>query len=252
MYSLILAAACAAPGQLPDYRWVPVPSDPAQVALLYRGRQIGCWDHESCYFKELFPDGSWSKAGEVPADAPHPPRALAGNDEVGRRDGKERSTVNGREVSKDELSRRVGAPDLPNDAGKRWIVAVAPDAAGKAKAAADLAPFKDKYRVQCYVAGDWATKDRDGKLVYLPGITVADASGRQLHHQADMDAGRLRKAEPNFDPSKTPDLSNGSPKPGPLPWPVLPSVPFSGGSAAVWAVASLVALIVWRKPNVVR
>lgn len=145
--------------------------------------------------------------------------------------GVERHTVCGREVTEGEARRLVGA-DLPADSKRPWAVYVGRDAAECKAAAGRLAALSSLFRVQVYTQGDPGTTDRNGKVVYLPGLTLALPDGTQLSHQATLvEAGtaidRLRIAPPDFDPARIPDLLR------PPPPPPAPKSPDAGPAAGV-------------------
>ena len=79
-----------------------------------------------------------------------------------------------------------------------------------------LLPYKGKYLLQSYLPEDWAVKNVGFDVSGSPRIIVQEApnakgSGRVLHSQADYADGpeglanALRKADPNYDPSKDVD-----------------------------------------------
>jgi hypothetical protein len=79
-----------------------------------------------------------------------------------------------------------------------------------------LLPYKGKYLLQSYLPSDWAVKNVGFDVSGSPRIIVQEApnakgSARVLHSQADYADGpeglanALRKADPNYDPSKDVD-----------------------------------------------
>ncbi len=79
-----------------------------------------------------------------------------------------------------------------------------------------LLPYKAKYLLQSYLPGDWAVKNVGFDVSGSPRIIVQEAPNakgvaRVLHSQADYADGpeglanALRKADPNYDPSKDVD-----------------------------------------------
>ena len=79
-----------------------------------------------------------------------------------------------------------------------------------------LLPYKGKYLLQSYLPEDWAVKNVGFDVSGSPRIIVQEApnakgSARVLHSQADYADGpeglanALRKADPNYDPSKDVD-----------------------------------------------
>ncbi len=232
-----------------SYEWIVAEDAPDQVLLWYRGVQVGgysfTWDH----YRPRLAAGKWG-----PPCAPPVPLPLYGV-EPWEQPRRERFSLCGREVSREQALAIIGA-DLADDSAQLHLT-VAGDEALRSRVLADLAtapelaPWKDKLRVQGYPTGHWAL------LSPLSGLRLqapADKAGRGrvLHYQADYAgpadlAKALRRADPLYDPSKDPDLRRPTPPPGPAPAPLTPIIegtdlaPFAL-PAAVGGILGIVAL----------
>jgi hypothetical protein len=170
---------------------------------------------------------------------------------------KERYTVNGSEVHKGEAFGLIGGGgQLADDSAKLRLTIIGPDAE-RAKVRQDLetapalAEFRDKLLVQDYPPEHWAVRcgfKTDGH----PTIYCQAPDGKVLHRQdsyttAEDLAGALRKADPNYQPSKDPDKSKPDPKPA-LPVPTLPEIDLGDVAQYLpWALIGVLAVILWRK-----
>jgi hypothetical protein len=159
---------------------------------------------------------------------------------------RERWSRNGREISSTEgrllLGHGPGTP-LPDDSAKPWLVAVAPAAKDKADLQTSLSTLQSRYRVQVFDADDWQCRDRNGKTIFLPGLTVCAADGRPVGRTADFVKGKLRAADPDFDPTKVPDLV----PPPPPPSQPTAAVPGWAAPAGLWGALFLVLLGVKKR-----
>lgn len=154
-------------------------------------------------------------------------------------------SINGKSASIHEVSARLGQPvggPIPDDAGLLRLTVICQDTDRK-KVIADLAAhpalagLKGKLVVQDYQQTDWEM--RPGFVrVGRPSIYLQAASGKVLHRQdeyrgpellAQAVMAALRKAVPNYDPQKDPDLNAAKPVPAPspdgspgsFPWPII-------------------------------
>jgi len=253
-----------APVPAAKLEWKPVPEDPDQVALMLGTVQLGNYDYSSNVYRPL-ERGQWGQKSKPPIAVPvrqkKSPCGKTGCD-CGCPDGtcrcateqapapdlpdwmtqgvtkeniahREKVTICGREVTKDAALEAITASSssLPEDAGKPFLVMVG-DAATLAKVQADAAPLTG-FRQKFYPPDAPMIKDRDGKILYTPGLWFTRADGTVLSYTATypglekMTAASveaLRRADPNFDPSKAPDLTKPPPpppstKPAPVPGP---------------------------------
>src|SRR4029079_2216874 len=75
-----------------------------------------------------------------------------------------------------------------------------------------LAPWKDRLVVQSYTPSHWAVAKAGFYTAGTPTVYVQAPSGKVLHRQDDYADGAeglaqaLRRADPNYDPAKDPDL----------------------------------------------
>ena len=185
-----------------------------------------CGDHCSCPVKgEAFP--KWMTHGTDP-------EKLAPREEY---------RVSGRLVSKDDAMHALRGGQLADDSGKlRLTVIGSPDERKKALAALP-ADLKDRCLVKEYAPDNWAVKNIGFKSDGHPTVYVQAPDGKVLHRQDDPDnlATAVRKADPNYDPSKDPDLRKPKVPDPPTPAPT-PTPDNNQNSSAGWVLAGLVAL----------
>jgi hypothetical protein len=203
---------------------------------LYRnGVHVGGWNGEAYHPW----DGSkWLSAGKPPVKPPT--KAVSRKEAIdavkqftfAELNGVDRSriaeapsySISGTAVSeataKDRMA--VGAPGLVDDTSKPWLVVRTNDDNLRRTIYDGLAPVRDNFRLISYPPGHWAlqTVNADRGLVM-----VLAPDGKELHRQDDLDGGvpaligAVRKADPKYDPSLTPDLRK----------PQLPSLPDLSG-----------------------
>lgn len=147
----------------------------------------------------------------------------------------EKTTLDGKEVSRERVMQllQAGAPELPDDKNKPWLVYVGRTKDEASKTRALLSPLATKYRIQSASEGEWYTKKRDGSIRFKPGATVLLADGTEVYQTEDV-AGlldKLRGLADDFDLRKLPDLFR-IPTP-----PLLPNVPNVLGQVPWWAWA---------------
>lgn len=115
---------------------------------------------------------------------------------------------------------------LPDFASKaRLVVVGSPEARARVRADIKANPISDAILVQYFAPDAWQVRGRDGEPAFRtdadPTLTLVKPSGRVMHSQAGYngpsDLQALRKADPNYDPKKDPDLRG--------PGPVLPNIP---------------------------
>jgi hypothetical protein len=141
--------------------------------------------------------------------------------------------INGQPVSRDDAAAAIagGAPSIPDDSGKRWLVAVSKDRATRDRIAQDLessptlAELRSQVRFQPYddpthwqLAGYKLQQDarfqRSGVGLFLvdppgPGQQFGAAVAARYSYEGPE---ALRRIDPAFDPNKVPDgSSSGNP-----------------------------------------
>jgi hypothetical protein len=202
------------------------------------------------------------------AAAPVPSWQTSGveTDKIGRRD---KVTLNGHEIDR-RRALEVLAKGVPDDS-KLPKLTVIGGKADRDRVTKDLethpalAPFRGKFAVQSYEPGDPMLKGLkfpDGSPSIL--IQRADRAviGRNLSGKyagpeelAQALPGALRRADPDYDPMKDPDLIKPVPVPVPIPVPApSPSLPDLSKIPPVgWLVGGVGALIlilsVTRRPQ---
>lgn len=179
--------------------------------------------------------------GEVRAFAQEPlPDWMTNGVDSSKLGGKERITVNGREVARDaglELLGKAGTPsDIPDD-GKKLRISFIGEASATVMADWRTHPAFASLRsvmvAQDYPAADWAVRPgfvSTGK----PTIYLQRPNGKVLlrldrYEGPEQLSAALRKADPSYDPAKDPDLK---PKPAPSPAPLTPG-PLAPGSIEI-------------------
>ncbi|HJZ93117.1 MAG TPA: hypothetical protein VKE40_19730 [Gemmataceae bacterium] len=167
--------------------------------------------------------------------------------------------LNGRDVSRDEALRVLGA--IPDDTDRLRLTVVG-DSELRRRVRADLdshpalAPVRSRVSVQDYAPDHWAVAD----VGFAPGVTLQLPPGpdgkapvlwrMSSYSGPDLVAGAIRKADPLYKPDRDPDPSKPDPtKPDPAkpepakPEPAKPAaIPFdfSDLSPATWAVVGLI------------
>lgn len=232
------------------YEWRSFADDKDQIALWQDGRQLGNYRFSTReYFPRLAP-GVWGS----PCEPPYPPpcRCCAGclcegdckcpqgkpcgdgcrclypakvepdgtlnfGLDLDRIPPVREHILNGKEVSKEELLKAIGKPQLPDDSKWLCLTIIGPEAA-RQRVLADLqsspalAPWKGKIKVQDYPPDHWAVKDTGFVTTGNPTIYCQAPDGKVLHRQDDYRgpetlAEVLRKADPAYKPEKDPDLN---------------------------------------------
>jgi hypothetical protein len=160
-----------------------------------------------------------------------------------------RAWKSGKECSREEVV--AALQKLPASDEGRPCLTVIGTAAERSRVLADLknapalAAWQGKVRVQDYDPKDWQVKEGfvgSGK----PTIYCQASTGKVLHRQDDYGDGAaglataLRKADPNYDPARDPDLRKpvkpvDPVKPDPKqPDPVTPSAPLDLAKVPWW------------------
>jgi len=129
--------------------------------------------------------------------------------------------LNGKSVSSDDARQALASGGLPDDAGKPRLTIIGPEADRRrvlddlAKAPA-LAEFRDHFLVQAYPPEHWAVANSGFVTDGRPTIYMQAPDGKVLHRQNDYAgpedlAQAIRRADPNYDSRKDPDLRQPSP-----------------------------------------
>lgn len=155
-----------------------------------------------------------------------------------------------REITRAEAIRLVEG-DVPDDAGKLRLTIIGSEADRKKVLAAldqpPLAELKSHFVIQAYSPDDWAVKD-GFVTTGTPTIYIEQPGGKTLSRQDTYVTAdelllamttSLRKADPNYDPKKDPDLSKK---------PLLPGLPdLSKIPKPVWIGGALLLLLLLKK-----
>jgi hypothetical protein len=240
-----LCAPVGAPAA--EYRWV-AGNDPAQYHLLRDGCQVGTWHHaHGAYYP--YDGRSWGEPCAPPVTPPAPPCSCcpacpcadaclcAGGRPC--RDGCTCVVAAGVtenygidvESWRREPRPHYGARGVPDDADKVRLTVIGADS-DRRTVAADLdahpalKALKEKLVVQSYPPSHWAVAGAGFRTDGRPTIYLQAPDGQVLHRQddyaggADRLAAAIRRADPNYDPAKDPDLTRPkAPAPAPDPAP---------------------------------
>jgi hypothetical protein len=225
--------------------WRPWPDgDPDYQVLYENDHVVGCYRLSTQqYFPSIgrrFPGNAvvWGPAITCPVS---PPPRNFGLDRSKFRGG-EHYTYNGEEIGKDEAAHLVGqprsdGPKIPDNSKKLRVVIVA-DQHDKIVSEITSSPAFASYKDRCIVQGFLSTQWQIAGVGYAQGITVTDATGRQLLYEpnytdAPTFVDALRKADPDYKPAPNP-----APLPPLLPW--LKCVPWS-----VWLLLGVAAVVLF-------
>lgn len=185
-------------------------------SILYRsGKQLGVvWYADGKFYTK---ESDLEKAGKCPVDLP-PWMPFFGVDlrRLQRPVDPARFLHNGKPVTRADALALVGA-ELPADKDKLRLTIIGP-AADTARVAQDLdkqplAALKDRFVVQSYEPSHWAVAGAGFKCDGpYPVVYLQAPDGKVLHRQdgyegPDKLAEAVRKADPNYDPKRDPDLS---------------------------------------------
>jgi hypothetical protein len=154
---------------------------------------------------------------------------------------REEYRLSGQVVTREEAFKALQAAPLSDDSQKLRLTVIGSAEERKKVLAALPQDVKDRCLVKEYAPDHWSVKNAGFKTDGHPTVYVQAPDGKVLHRQDDADnvAQAVRKADPNYDPAKDPDLRKAKTPDKP----VSPPVPDSNPSpTSGWVVAGLVAL----------
>jgi hypothetical protein len=237
-----------------DYQWEWRHSDPGRYYLYRGGVQVGGYDIWFDYFRPYDPKTQkWGPKGDPPILPPNkhkPPVSAArlavenyGVDYSGFPEG-EACSLNGRKCPKEHAKRAIeGKGDNLQDDSRKLRLTVFGAESERSQVLAGLSPaLKDKLDIQVYPPDHWIVAQRGFKIGLHPTIYLEAPDGTVIHRQEGWDspqslAKAIERADPNYDPSKDPDLRKPKPAPDPgpnaTPAPVDPSGP---SNCPTWAL----------------
>jgi hypothetical protein len=245
------------PAPAAGYEWRQFPGDPGHSYLYLRGALTGAYDHDADVYFAWADRGGWG-APQTPPWAPaaeRRPAAAVKNFGVdtdklsGHR--AESYRINGRSASRAQVQQALADNRVPDDAGRLRLTAIG-EPALTARVAADvagapaLAEWKDRLVVHGYPPDHWAVARAGYVAAGRPTIYLQAPAGKVLHRQddyADGPAGlarALRRADPNYDAKKDPDLR---------PSPARPRLDLSAVPAPVWLLAAGAAYLWFRRSS---
>lgn len=199
--------------------------------------QVGNYRISSDEYRPLLPGDRWGDPCNPPLAVPEchrrhrHPRENFGVDWKPKAEGRERWTVNGVEVPRDEAMKAVqGAGPMPDDGKLPWVVWVGDEATGQ-KVAADVPA--DKARFQSYRPGEAMVMDRGGNpTLYTPGLWFVTAGGVARHEKSYTGTPQviegIRQASQGWNPDSVPPLDSPN---------VLPNLPISDQAKGAAALA---------------
>lgn len=156
-----------------------------------------------------------AQAAALPGSTTNPPTGVVG-DKLSH--GPSYLQIGGQSIG--AAAEPVGRDDLPEDAGKAYILIVGDkDFQARGKEALQGLPDARECHQGFFSPVDWQVA---GVSLERPGVSIlgpknADGSARALHYQSDLAGlekpiasvvGALRKRNPDFDGLKVPDLRN--------------------------------------------
>ena len=170
-------------------------------------------------------------------------------------------SVNGQRVEFRNVKEAFGSDTLSDDSGKLRITMcgtkdVCDSVMSDMKSHSAMASMSSKFLVQAYRPGTWPVevfKRPVGEGFFLSISGPPDKRGRGIEYHAQaayegpdklavaMD-GALRRADPNYDGSKTPDLAKPKPPPAPLAPPLPGSAPTSD---TFWLIVAILAAFIF-------
>lgn len=276
---------------VPDYNWRPLAGDPDRDYLYDGDTQVGGWCYKECVYRPYDAAAkTWGKKFDAPpASAPHVPGRVMQSPIVGdppmpltdpKNQGVDLSQLNGaheeythcgKKVSRREaFAALAGDETLLDDSGKPWLVVIGDPAERKPVADAWgselLSGVRSQFRIWFCSRDAWSV---DPSLKFTlsgkPTIAWEAPDGKELYRQ-DRFAGpeqllqvsqaALRKADPAFDPTKTPDplaMPPVIPIPIPIPDPnINPNAPLDWRNYIGYLVASGVTLLLTYGPTLWR
>jgi hypothetical protein len=161
-------------------------------------------------------------------------------------------SINGRSVSEQDAFTALQGK-LTDDSQKLRLTIIGPEDKRRPvltdlAANAGLASLKDKVLVQSYDPSHWAVANAGFRATGQPTIYFQAPDGKVLHRQdeyrgPDKLAEAIRKADPNYQPDKDPDLNKNNP-PSPSPSFDLSHIP---GWCCVACAAGIGFLILCRR-----
>lgn len=258
---------------LAAYEWRPFADDNDQISLWENGRQLGNYFFSTREYRPRLAPGAWG----APCEPPYPPPCRCCKDcrcecdckcpqgkpccrscrciypakvepdgtlnfglDLAKMSPTSEHFLNGKEVSKEELLKAIGKPQLPDDSKWLCLTIIGPEAARKQvlndlQSSAALAPWKDKVKVQDYPPDHWAVKDTGFVTTGNPTIYCQAPDGKVLHRQDDYRgpealAEALRKADAAYQSKMDPDLNK----------------PLSGVPPAVWVAGAILLILLLK------
>jgi hypothetical protein len=176
------------------------------------------------------------------------PRWMTHGTEPEKSAPREEYRVGGKAVSREEALQALQAGQLSDDSQKLRLTVIGSTEEQKQVLAALPADVRDKWLIKAYSPSAWAVKNAGFKTDGHPTVYLQAPGGKVLHRQDDADrvAEAVRRADPNYDPAKDPDLRKPKAPDRPAPAPDNSQNPWSG-----WVAAGIVALaaLLWKGPK---
>lgn len=252
-----------------DAEWRIRSDDPGRFYLYRSGVQVGGWDANQKRWmdydasRNAWQDGypPWFASQLTGARDTQVGQIFFG---VDRKNVPQQETfsVNGHRVEYHKAAEAFGDDTLSDDSGKLRITVCGTKEAcdtvlSDLKSNSATASMSNKFLVQAYRPGTWPVEvfkcpPGEGFFLSITGPPNKRSQGVEYHTQAAYEGPEklalamheaLRRADPNYQPDKTPDLSK--PKPPPAPSPSSPD----GGDIWPWAIAAILAFLFGGKRN---
>jgi hypothetical protein len=220
-----------------DYQWQWRPSDPGRYYLFKNDVQIGGYDIWFDYYRAYDARAqTWGPKEDKPP-IPPPNKHTAASRERQRPENVENygvdysefpsgeaCTINGRKTTKDHAKRLIeGKGDHLADDSRKLRLTIFGSETERDAVVLGLTPAqKDALSIQAYPPDHWIVGQRRFKIGAQPTIYLESPAGTVLHRQEGWDgpeslAKVLERADPNYDPSKDPDLRKPKPQSTPTP-----------------------------------
>lgn len=144
---------------------------------------------------------------------------------------KERYSISGKEVTPSQAVQAIGGDNLEDDSAKLDLTIISSNKALREQVLNDLRnndklkELLSQYKVSSYDPSHFHISGMGYQTDGNPTIYIQGPDGSVLHRQSDYSGGAerlasaLRRARPDYDPAKDPDLTKPKPEPKPDPKP---------------------------------
>jgi len=220
------------------YQWRYRADDPDRVYLFKAGVQIGGWDDKKKVWRDYDSRSDhWFDPGKPPWQSTNSEFFFGVVHE--KIPEEESYSIGGVKADRTGVRKLFAGDTLTDDSSKLRLTLIADKEvseriSGDLKSHPALANVAPKFTVQSYQWGDWATevfRPDPARRFHLSLQGPANQSGRGIEYHAQTEytgpedlavamAAAIRKADPSYEPNRTPDLRpkpNVPPAPEPAP-----------------------------------